>query len=169
MSVAPRRNRDTDLLHEQLCAAIRAGRVQVMTDPRTLDFQGSPVHAPWDHLAPLLAAMMLALVVLLSTGVAVGIVAMTLGALAHLVSNRHLVAWRLRRRAVAYMLASASHWQALWQLGGVALVLTGSDEPPCVGPVGDWCKFARRNLRTEAPTEVAMDTTVPAVVVGDDT
>ncbi|HLO77082.1 MAG TPA: hypothetical protein VK196_11570 [Magnetospirillum sp.] len=136
-------------LHQRLRAAVLARRVEVYTDQRMLDFQGSPVHNGWDHLAPLLGLMSLALAILLATGVAIGIVAMTLGALGHLLGIKHFVAWRIRARAKAYMLESAAHLQQLWQLGGIALVVMGSSEPPCLGPRGDWRKFVRRNLPAE--------------------
>jgi len=109
--------------------------------------------------------MVLALVILLAAGVAVGIVAMTVGALIHLTSTRYLVAWRLEKRTVATMLSSLEAWQQLWQLGGIAVVFTGSGELPCYAPMGDWRKFARRHLGAEAappppppPADVAADT-----------
>lgn len=133
-------------LHRRLRAAVQGRRVEIYTDQRMLDFQGSPVHNGWDHLAPLLGLMSLALAILLATGVAIGIVAMTLGALAHLLGIKHFVAWRIRARAKAYMLESAAHLNHLWHLGGVAVVMLGGSEPPCLAPRGDWRKFVRRNL-----------------------
>jgi hypothetical protein len=142
--------READHLHEQIRAAVAAGRVGIVADARVLDFEGSPVHQPWDHLTPLLVLMVLALVILLAAGVAIGIVAMTIGALIHLTGTRYLVAWRLERRTVAFMLSSLDHWQTMWQLGGIAVVFTGSGELPCYAPMGDWRKFARRHLGAEA-------------------
>lgn len=153
--------REDDELHERLRAALLSRRVEVYTDQRMLDFQGSPVHNSWDHLVPLLALMLLALAVLLAAGVAVGIVAMTLGALAHLLGIKHFVAWRIRIRTKAYLLESAAHLQQLWHLGGIALVVMGSNEPPCLAPRGDWRKFVQRNFPVEAPPPPAPD--------GDDT
>jgi len=137
---------EDEQLHDRLRAAMLSGQVAVYTDQRMLDFRGSPIHNPWDHLGPLLALMSLALVVLLSTGVAIGIVAMTLGALGHLLGIKHFVAWRIRARAKAYMLESAPHLHQLWHLGGIALVMKGTSEPPCLAPRSDWRKFVRRNL-----------------------
>lgn len=136
-------------LHQRLRAAVLGRRVEVYTDQRMLDFQGSPIHNSWDHLAPLLGLMSLALAILLATGVAIGIVAMTLGALGHLLGIKHFVAWRIRTRAKAYMLESGAHLNHLWHLGGVAIVMLGSSEPPCVAPRGDWRKFVRRNLAAD--------------------
>ena len=141
-----RKNREDEQLHEQLRGAVTAGRVQVFTDPRVLDFQGSPVHQHWDHLLPLTGLMTLALIILLAAGVAVGIVVMTLCVLAHLFGNKYYVAWRLKTRAQAYMLADVIQFQTLWQMGGVAMVTKGGNEPPCLAPKGDWRKFIRRNL-----------------------
>jgi hypothetical protein len=142
-----RKGQEDTLLHEQLCAAVQAKRVEVFTDPRMLDFQGSPVHNAWDHLVPLIVLMTAALVILLATGVAIGIVAMTVCVFAHLLGNRYFVAWRLKTRTLAFLQLSAQHWQTVWQLGGVALVLKDvTNEAPCVAPKGDWRKFARRNL-----------------------
>jgi hypothetical protein len=138
--------REEEELHERLRDAVLRGQVEIYTDQRMLDFEGSPIHNGWDHLAPLLGLMSLALAILLATGVAVGIVAMTLGALGHLLGIKHFVAWRIRARAKAYMLESAAHLNHLWQLGGVVLVVMGSSEPPCVAPRGDWRKWARRIL-----------------------
>ncbi len=140
---------EDEQLHERLRAAVLSGQVEVYTDQRMLDFQGSPVHNSWDHLGPLLGLMSLALVILLSAGVAIGIVAMTLGALGHLLGIKHFVAWRIRARAKAYMLASTAHLHQLWHLGGIALVMQGGNEPPCLAPRGDWRKFVRRNLPAE--------------------
>jgi hypothetical protein len=137
---------EDDELHERLCVAVAARQVEIYTDQRMLDFQGSPVHNGWDHLAPLLALMSLALAILLATGVAIGIVAMTLGALGHLAGIKHYVAWRIRARAKSYLLHSAAHLQQLWHLGGIAIVMVGGNEPPCIAPRGDWRKFIRRNL-----------------------
>jgi hypothetical protein len=157
------RKSDEDFeLHDRLRIAVLNNRVQLFTDAGVLDRSGSPVHSPWDHLVPLLGLMLLALVILLATGVAGGIVAMTLGALLHLTCNRYLVAWRLKQRTAAFMLESVAHWQAVWQLGGVAAVLAGTNEPACFAPLGDWRKFARRNLRTgEEPPESAQDHAPP--------
>jgi len=141
-----RKNREDEQLHEQLRGAVTAGRVQVFTDPRVLDFQGSPVHQHWDHLLPLTLLMTLALIILLAAGVAVGIVVMTLCVLAHLFGNRYYVAWRLKTRAQAYILADVIQFQTLWQMGGVAMATKGGNEPPCLAPKGDWRKFIRRNL-----------------------
>lgn len=155
-------------LHGRLCAAIIDKRVLVYTDQRMLDFQGSPVHNGWDHLAPLMVLMVLALVILLATGVAFGIVAMTIGALAHLLGIKHFVAWRIRSRTTAYMLESAYHWHQIWQLGGIAIYMPESNEPPCLAPRGDWRKFARRNLSDDpaaaaatAEDEVPMEEILP--------
>ena len=146
-----RKGREEELLHEQLCAAIRAGQVQVYSDPRLLDFQGSPVHQHWDHLLPLTIEATLALVVLLATGLATGIVAMTLCVLAHLYGNKYYVAWRLKMRALAYLMGNYPQFVTLWQLGGIALVVKGVNEAPCLAPKGDWRKFIRRNLGEGEP------------------
>jgi len=138
--------REDEELHERLGEAVRARRVDIYTDQRMLDFQGSPVHNSWDHLGPLLGLMSLALAILLSTGVAIGIVAMTVGALGHLLGIKHYVAWRIRARAVAYGLESPAHFDHLWHLGGMAIVVKDSGEPPCVAPRGDWRKFLRRAM-----------------------
>ncbi|MBC7906986.1 MAG: hypothetical protein H7Y60_09610 [Rhodospirillaceae bacterium] len=140
---------EDEQLHERLCDAMRSGQVEFYTDQRMLDFQGSPVHNSWDHLAPLLVLMCLALAILLSTGVAIGIVAMTFGALGHLLGIKHFVAWRIRARAQAYVQISVHHLHQLWQLGGMVLAMKGGTEPPCVAPRGDWRKFATRNLPPE--------------------
>jgi hypothetical protein len=141
-----KKQREDDKLHEQLSTAIASGRVQVFTDPRLLDFQGSPVHLHWDHLLPLTGLMTFALIILLAAGVAVGIVVMTLAVVVYLFGNKHYVAWRLRMRAQSYLLADVVQFQTLWQLGGVALVVKDGNEPPCLAPKGDWRKFIRRNL-----------------------
>ncbi|MDO8607540.1 MAG: hypothetical protein Q7R40_13460 [Phaeospirillum sp.] len=141
-----RKGREDEQLHEQLRGAVMAGRVQVFTDPRLLDFQGSPVHQHWDHLLPLTILMTLALIILLAAGVAVGIVVMTLCVLAHLFGNKYYVGWRLKARAQAYMLSDVLQFQTLWQMGGVAMATKGGNEPPCLAPKGDWRKFIRRNL-----------------------
>lgn len=145
-------------LHERVRAAVLTKQVEIYTDQRMLDFQGSPVHNVWDHLLPLMVLMLLALAILLATGVAFGIVAMTIGALAHLLGIKYYVAWRIRARAITYMLASAAHWNHLWQLGGVALYIPGGTEPPCMAPRSDWRKFVLRNLYDRAhpaPAEIA--------------
>lgn len=141
-----RQDEDAEQLHNRLRTAIQEGRVHVFTDQRMLDFQGSPVHRPWDHIIPLLVMMVMALLILLIGGVALGLVAMTLGTLAHVAGIKHFTAWRLRSRTIDYMLASPAHWHHMWQLGGVVLTLPGTFEPPCVAPRADWCKFARRTL-----------------------
>lgn len=146
-------------LHDRLRTAIQSGRVQLYSDQRALDFQGSPVHNGWDHLLTLMVMMLLALMILLAAGVAAGIVAMIVGALVHLLGTRYFVAWRLRRRTTAYMLASAAHWQHLWQLGGVAVHMPDSNEPPCMAPRGEWRKFVQRNL-PEGPSAVPADAEV---------
>ncbi|MBI3444599.1 MAG: hypothetical protein HY055_04410 [Magnetospirillum sp.] len=156
-----RKGREDDVLHEQLCAAIRAGQVQVFTDPRLLDFQGSPVHQHWDHLLPLTILMTLALVILLASGVLIGIVVMTLCVFAHLFGNKYYVGWRLKTRALSYILGSNAQFQALWQLGGVALVVKGVNEAPCLAPKGDWRKFIRRNLGEGKPPPQEQLTNAP--------
>ncbi|RAU23702.1 hypothetical protein CU669_00935 [Paramagnetospirillum kuznetsovii] len=147
-----KKHREDEQLHDQLRGAVTAGRVALFTDPKVLDFQGSPVHQHWDHLLPLTGLMTLALIVLLATNVVVGIVVMTLCTLAHVFGSRHYVAWRLKFRAQAYMLTDVIQFQTLWQMGGVAMVVKGGNEPPCLAPKGDWRKFIRRNLgEGEAP------------------
>lgn len=136
-------------MHERLRAAILTDRVQFFTDARMLDYQGSPVHNPWDHLGPLLVLMLLALVVLLSMGVALGIVAMTLCVLIHFLGTRHVVSWVVRGRAKKYMLESVGQWNQLWYLGGIALVMPDSTEPPCLAPRSDWRRFVHRNLNDD--------------------
>jgi len=141
-----RKDREDEVLHEQLRGAMLGGRVQVYTDPRVLDFQGSPVHQHWDHLLPLTGLMTMALIILLATNVVVGIVVMTLCTLAHLFGSKYYIGWRLKMRAVGYLAEDVTKFQTLWQLGGVALVIQGSNEAPCLAPKGDWRKFIRRNL-----------------------
>ncbi|WP_041042151.1 hypothetical protein [Paramagnetospirillum magnetotacticum] len=158
-----RKGREEEQLHEQLCAAVRAGQVQVYTDPRLLDFQGSPVHQHWDHLLPLTVEATLALIILLATGIATGIVAMTLCVLAHLYGNKYYVAWRLKMRAHAYLTTGYTQFVTLWQLGGIALVIKGVNEAPCLAPKGDWRKFIRRNLgEGESPAQSMANAPVPA-------
>lgn len=142
-------------LHDRLRRAVEAGEVQIYTDQRMLDFQGSPVHNGWDHLLPLMVLMTLALAILLATGVAFGIVAMTVGALAHLLGIKHYVAWRLRRRTAAYVLISAAHWQQVWNLGGIAVYMPQANEPPCLAPRGDWRRFVQRTLGDDAVAQRA--------------
>lgn len=144
-----KKTQEDEELHQRLADAVRVRRIEVYTDQRMFDFQGSPLHNVWDHLAPLLGLMLLALAVLLAAGVAAGIVAMALGALGHLLGIKHFVAWRIRARAKEYLVHSAAHLDQLWHLGGIALVVVGSGEPPCLGPRGDWRKFVRRNLPVE--------------------
>lgn len=144
-----KRARDDEQLHDQLRAAILAETVEVHTDQRMLDFQGSPVHSPWDHLVPLMGLMFLALGILLFGGVAIGIVAMTMGVFAHVYGVKYLVAWRIRQRATAYLLESTAHWQQLWHLGGIVIVIKGTSDY-CMAPKGDWRKFVRRNLPDES-------------------
>lgn len=159
-----KKGREEEQLWEQLCAAVRAGQVQVFTDTRMLDYQGSPVHQHWDHLLPLTIEATLALIILLASGVATGIVAMTLCVLAHLYGNRYYVAWRLKMRAMAYLTGNYVQFLTLWQLGGIALVAKGVNEAPCLAPKGDWRKFIRRNLgETEGKGPAAMaNAPVPA-------
>ncbi|MGE5548128.1 MAG: hypothetical protein ACM33T_14575 [Solirubrobacterales bacterium] len=163
--------REDERLLDQIRGAVHAGRLEIHTDQRMLDFQGSPVHSPWDHLVPLLVLMFAALGILLAAGVAVGIVGMTMGVFAHVYGVKHLVAWRIRSRATAYMLESALHWQQLWHLGGIVVLLKGTSEY-CMAPKGDWRKFARRNLpedpaaaaEAEAEDEAAEAPPAPASV-----
>lgn len=151
--VRAKRAQEDEVLHDLLSGAITSGRVLFYTDSRILDANDSPVRNQWDHLAPLLGLMFLALVILLATGeVGIGIVAMTFGVLIHLYGNRHLVAWLIRRRTMALMLNSPGNWMAMWQRGGIALVLKDTPEPPCLAPQGDWRKFTRRNIPAEGPS-----------------
>jgi hypothetical protein len=163
---ANKRVREDQQIHDRLCQAVQTGVVEIHTDQRMLDFQGSPVHSPWDHLLPLLALMFVALGILLFAGVAVGIVAMTMGVFAHVYGVKYLIAWRIRSRATAYMLASPAHWHQLWHLGGIVIVLKGTSEF-CMAPKGDWRKFVRRNLagddtRAEEPVPAPTPAAAPA-------
>lgn len=155
-------------MHERLRAAILTDRVQFFTDARMLDYQGSPVHNPWDHLGPLLVLMLLALVVLLSMGVALGIIAMTLCVLIHFLGTRHVVSWVVRGRAKKYMLESVGQWNQLWYLGGIALVMPDSPEPPCLAPRGDWRRFVHRNLnddiQSQQPVPAEQEETIPEII-----
>lgn len=146
-----RKGREDDGLHEKLRGGLTSGRIQLYTDPRMIDFDGSPVHCHWDHLLPLTGLMTLALVILLAGGIVVGIIAMTLFVTVYLLGNRYYVAWRLRTRTVAYLCQDVAHLQALWRLGGIALVVPGTGEPPCVAPKGDWRKFIRRHFGEAVP------------------
>ena len=133
-------------LHERVRAAVLTGKVEIYTDQRMLDFQGSPVHNSWDHIVPLMVLMLGALAILLATGVAIGIVAMTIGALAHLLGIKHFIAWRIRGRTQEYVLRSVAHWNQIWTMGGMVIHYRDSGEVPCYAPKGDWRKFVRRNL-----------------------
>ena len=141
-----RKVEETEELHKRLMLALRAAKVDLVTDARMLDHSGSPVHSPWDHLAPLLGLMLLALVILLSAGMAFGIVAMFFCAIIHLMGNRYYVAWRIQQRTNQFVQYSAAHWQTVWDAGGLAIVVKGSGELPCFAPTGDWRKFVRRLL-----------------------
>lgn len=155
-----KKSREDDQLHQQLSDSVASGMVEIHTDQRMLDFQGSPVHSPWDHLVPLIVLMLMALGILLFAGVAVGIVAMTMGVFAHVYGVKHLVAWRIRQRAVQYMLAGPGHWQQLWHLGGIVILVKGTSEY-CMAPKGDWRKFARRNLAGADEAPVAEEAPPP--------
>jgi hypothetical protein len=146
-----RKGHEDDGLHEKLRVGLEVGRIQLYTDARMIDFDGSPVHCHWDHLLPLTGLMTLALVILLAGGLALGIIAMTLFVMVYLLGNRYYVAWRLRTRTVAYLCQDVAHVQALWRLGGIALVVPGAGEPPCVAPKGDWRKFVRRHFGEAVP------------------
>ena len=156
-----RKVEETEELYKRLMVALRAGRVDLVTDARMLDHTGSPVHSPWDHLAPLLGLMILAMIILLSAGMAFGIVAMFFCAIIHLLGNRYFVAWRIQERTYLFVQYSVNHWQAVWEAGGLAIVVKGSGELPCFAPTGDWRKFVRRLIPAEgaaiqpAPAPVA--------------
>lgn len=146
-----RKGREDDGLHEKLREGLTGGRIQLFTDPRMIDFDGSPVHCHWDHLLPLTGLMTLALVILLAGGIVVGIIAMTLFVMVYLLGNNYYVGWRLRTRTVEYLCRDVAHLQTLWRLGGIALVVPGAGEPPCVAPKGDWRKFIRRHFGESVP------------------
>jgi len=146
-----RKSREDDGLHGKLRDGLTSGRIQLYTDSRMIDFDGSPVHCHWDHLLPLTGLMTLALGILLAGGLVVGIIAMTLFVMVYLLGNRYYVDWRLRSRTVAYLCQDVAHLQALWRLGGIALVVPGAGEPPCVAPKGDWRKFIRRHFGESVP------------------
>jgi hypothetical protein len=150
-----RKAEEAEALHDRVVAAVHSGRADLVTDARMLDHGGSPVHSPWDHLVPLLGLMMTAMIILLAAGMAFGVVAMFLGAVIHLLFTRYYVAWRIQHRTLAFVMQSLAHWQAVWDNGGVALVVKGSGEKPCFAPTGDWKKFVRRLLPQEGePREV---------------
>ncbi len=144
-----RKVEETEELYDRLMTALRAGRVDLVTDARMLDHSGSPVHSPWDHIGPLLGLMLLAMVILLSAGMAFGIVAMFFCAIIHLLGNRYYVAWRIQQRTLVFVQRSLLHWKAVWEAGGLAIVVKGSGEMPCFAPTGDWRKFVRRLIPVE--------------------
>ena len=156
-----RKHEENELLYGRLIYGIRAGRVDLVTDARMLDYNGSPVHSPWDHLLPLLGLMVLAMLILLFAGMAFGIVAMFFGATIHLLGNRYYVAWRIEQRTLEFIQRSSAHWLSIWDLGGLAIVVKGSGELPCFAPTGDWRKFVRRLI----PAEGAAPVPAPAPVV----
>ncbi|CCG41490.1 hypothetical protein [Magnetospirillum molischianum] len=159
-----RKEREDEGLHEKLRSGLTGGRIQLFTDPRMIDFDGSPVHCHWDHLLPLTGLMTLALGILLAGGIVVGIIAMTLFVMVYLLGNRYYVAWRLRTRTVEYLCCDVAHVQALWRLGGIALVVPGTGEAPCVAPKGDWRKFIRRHFgESVQPPEPMVNAPVPVV------
>ena len=159
-----RKAQEDEQAYDRLCAAIESGQVRVFSDPRVLDFSGSPVHRPWDHLLPLTVLMTLALLILLLAGVVVGIIVTTLFVFAHLYGNRHYVAWRLRGRVVQALVRDYASFQGLWALGGIALVMTGGGESPCLAPKGDWRKFIRRHLGEGVPPAAAPLANAPVPV-----
>lgn len=152
-------------LYQRLVAAIQSGRVDLVTDARMLDHSGSPVHSPWDHLAPLLGLMLLAMVILLGLGMAFGIVAMFFCAIIHLLGNRYFVAWRIQQRTIHFVQYSIAHWQAVWDAGGLAIVVKGSGELPCFAPTGDWKKFVRRLIPAEGAAPMPAPEPAARVVV----
>ncbi len=144
-----RKAEEVEGLHARVVTALHSGRADLVADARMLDHGGSPVHSPWDHLLPLLGLMMTAMIILLAAGMAFGVVAMFLGAIIHLLFTRYYVAWRIQNRTQVFMVQSLAHWQAVWDHGGVALVVRGGGEKPCFAPTGDWKKFVRRLLPEE--------------------
>jgi len=158
-----RKAEETEELYDRLMTALTAGRVDLVTDARMLDHSGSPVHSPWDHLAPLLGLMLLAMAVLLSAGMAFGIVAMFFCAVIHLLGNRYFVAWRIQQRTLMFVRYSMAHWQAVWEAGGLAIVVKGSGELACFAPTGDWRKFVRRLIPLESPQPAMQPAPRPAV------
>jgi len=159
-----RKEEESEELYERLMGALVAGRVDLVTDARMLDHSGSPVHSPWDHIGPLLGLMMLAMVILLSAGMAFGIVAMFFCAIIHLMGNRYYVAWRIQQRTLVFVRYSLAHWKAVWEAGGLAIVVKGSGELPCFAPTGDWRKFVRRLIPVEgAKPQPAQVQTPPPV------
>jgi hypothetical protein len=158
-----RKEEESEELHDRLMAALVAGKVDLVTDARMLDHSGSPVHSPWDHIGPLLGLMLLAMVILLSAGMAFGIVAMFFCAIIHLMGNRYYVAWRIQQRTLVFVQYSLAHWKAVWEAGGLAIVVKGSGEVPCFAPTGDWRKFVRRLIPVEGaqPKPVQAQTPPP--------
>ena len=156
-----RKSEESEELYDRLMAGIRSGRVDLVTDARMLDYNGSPVHSPWDHLAPLLGLMLLAMAILLGAGMAFGIVAMFFCALIHLMGNRYYVAWRIQQRTIVIVQYSLAHWQTVWDAGGLAIVVKGSGELPCFAPTGDWRKFVRRLIPAEGGAPVAAQAAAP--------
>ena len=55
------------------------------------------------------------------------------------------------------MLESAHHWHHLWHLGGIAIYMPESNEPPCLAPRGDWRRFVRRNLSDDPAVRAAAE------------
>lgn len=135
--------REDQTLHDALRTAVLSGRLELKTDGLHLHKPDSPVYGAWDHLAPLLVMMTVSLLVLLLSGLALGLAAMTAAILLYIFGMRWWIDLRVQRRTLDAVLRNAHNWDLLWRYGGMALVRKGGFEKPCVAPNDDWRSFAR--------------------------
>lgn len=132
-------------LHQALRAAFQTKKLAIRTDGLHLAKPDSPVYHAWDQLGPLMVLMVTAMAVMLLTGIAIGLGAMTVAILIYIFGMRGWVSFRIQQRIEDLGLRTVGAWKILWKYGGIALV---RNDPlgtvPCVAPKGDWRAFMRR-------------------------
>lgn len=132
-------------LHRSLRLAFQTRKLFVRTDGLHLSKPDSPVYDAWDQLAPLMILMVTAMAIMLFTGIAIGLGAMTVAILIYIFGMRSWVSFRIQQRVEDLGLRTVGAWKILWKYGGIALV---RNDPlgtvPCIAPGGDWRAFMRR-------------------------
>ena len=132
-------------LHQALRAAVLSKKLVIRTDGLHLSKPDSPVYYAWDQLGPLMVLMVTAMVVMLFTGIAIGLGAMTVAILIYIFGMRGWVSFRVQQRVEDLGLRTVGAWRILWKYGGIALVRTDPlSMVPCIAPKGDWRAFMRR-------------------------
>lgn len=153
-------SRADELHYRALKKGLEREKILLLARTDLFNKPGSPVYDSWENVLPLLVPISVSLFVLVLVGVIAGLVTLLASVLMYVFWFLPYIKSCVHDRIKERMLLNYHSFSSLWEMEGLALVLSFNKSVGIQSPDGDWKTFIAlnlSNLMTEEETDSLLD------------